>query len=224
MEKRNELGFLQHYQNPLIDKIQFCFDGNCVIYLKDGSTRTHFVDCGVSYNKQFGIPISPDGMLLFVSSWEKGLTAYHTLTGEKIWHFRSTRIGTVLAYSNFLLAHRYCSALLRLDLSTGTLIQETKSGTIECIQRLDERYVFIDRLRGKYCVIDAETEEIYKNYPNKTVNPRNCWSLCIRTLFLEDGQLYAEGFEGYPNKDYNNEQQEDFYRMLDADFYKQKEK
>lgn len=219
MEQRNKDGFLQHYQNPLIDWIQFKFDGTCSIYFKDGSTADHFVDCEAAYHEQFGIPVSPDGKLLFVSSWEKGLTAFHTITGEKVWHFRSTKIGTVFAYPNFLIARRYGKALLKLDLRSGIVLQELKSGTLERIYRLDDNYLFVDRLRGKYCVLDAAAMEILKTYSPKTVNPSNCLSLCIREARLQDGQLHIRGFEEYPNRNRAVSQYTAFYRTIDPDFY-----
>lgn len=219
MEKRNDAGFLQHYQNPLIDRIQFKFDGRCTIYFKDGNTADHFVDCEVVYNEQFGIPISQDGKLLFVSSWEKGLTAYNTIASEKMWHFRSTRIMDVFSYTDFLVALRYGKALLKIDLTSGALLQELKSGTLEDIHRLDDKYFFADRLRGKYCVMDAMTMEIVKTYSPKVVNPWNCLSHVIRNAFLRDGRLYIEGFEDYPNRTAVSCQRS-FEREIDPDFYR----
>ena len=219
MEKRNDAGFLQHYQNPLIDRIQFKFDGSCTICFKDGSTADHFVGCEVVYNEQFGIPISQDGKLLFVSSWEKGLTAYDTIEGKKLWHFRSTRIANVFTYPHFLVAFRYNRALLKIDMSSGALLQELKSGSLEHARRLDDRYFFADRFRGKYCVMDAMTMETVKTYSSKVVNPSNCWSHVIRDAFLRDGRLYIEGFEDYPNRNHTVSCQQDFEREIDSDFY-----
>lgn len=219
MEKRNDAGFLQHYQNPLIDRIQFKFDGSCTICFKDGSTADHFVDCEVVYNEQFGIPISQDGKLLFVSSWEKGLTAYDTIGGKKLWHFKSTRIMDVFSYPNFLIALRYNKALLKIDPTSGALLQELKSGSLEDMHRLDDRHFFVDRLRGKYCVMDAMTMGIVKTYSPRVVNPSNCLSHVIRDAYLRDGRLYIEGFEDYPNRNHAVSCQQDFEREIDSDFY-----
>ncbi len=219
MEKRNDAGFLQHYQNPLIERIQFKFDGSCTIYFKDGNTVDHFVGCEVVYNEQFGIPISQDGKLLFVSSWEKGLTAYDTIEGKKLWHFRSTRIANVFTYPHFLIAFRYNRALLKIDMSSGALLQELKSGSLEHARRLDDRYFFADRFRGKHCVMDAMTMGIVKTYSPRVVNPSNCLSHVIRDAFLRDGRLYIEGFEDYPNRNAAVSCQQDFIREIDPDFY-----
>lgn len=219
MKQRNENGFLQHYQNSLIDSIQFKFDGMCTIYFKDGGSADHFVGCNVVYNEQFGIPISPDGKLLFVNSWEKGLTAFRTTTGEKIWHFKATRIGTVFSFSDFLIAHKCDEALLKIDLFSGTLRQALKSGTLSGIYLLDNRYFFADRLRGKYCVIDAMTMANTKTYSLKSVNPSNCLSHTIRKAYLQDGRLYIEGFEDYPNRNYAVSCPNTFCREIDPDFY-----
>lgn len=219
MEKRNAEGFLQHFDNPFVDRIQYKFDGSCTIFFKDGSTKDHFVGCDVVYNEQYGIPVSLDGRMLFVGSWEKGLTAYDTVTGERKWRYRPARIRSIFVYSDFLVVCRCGAALLKLDSHTGELIWEKKSGTMEEIHRLDDRYFFVDCLRGKYCVMDAMTMEIVKVYSPKTVNPSDCLSHVIREACLREGRLYIEGFEDYPNRNYRDSCQSNFYREIDPDFY-----
>ncbi len=219
MEKRNELGFLQKYQNPLIKQIQFCYDGTCTIFFKDGTTRSHFVNCEVAYNEQHGIPLSLDGTKLFVSSWERGLTAYDTMTGETVWHYKTTRVGRVFCFGSFLIAHRYVVALQQVDVLSGELRNEIKSRALERVCALDNKHLFVDRLKGKRCIMDAETMEIIKRYNEKIVNPFNCLSHCIREAELRDGQLFIEGFERCRNRNINDDETKDFYRMIDSDFY-----
>lgn len=219
MEKRNELGFLQHYQNPLIDSIQYLYDGNCCIYFKDGTTKTHFVNCEVVYNEQFGIPLSLDGTKLYVSSWERGLTAYNTITGEEIWRYKRTRIGNVFCYDNFLVAHRYGMALLQFDLNSGELTNEIKSTTLEHIFALDQKYLFVNWWKRKNCIVDAKTLQMVKSYSEKEVNPFDCLGHSIREAHIVDGKLFIEGFESCRNRDMNDQETKTFYRMIDADFY-----
>ena len=85
MIKYNTLGFLQQYQNPLIDCIQYLKNGYCDIYFTDGRKVRHFINCETVYNRQFGIPLSSDGKFVYVSSWEKGLTyvAEGSITSEE---------------------------------------------------------------------------------------------------------------------------------------------
>ena len=219
MMERNSLGFLQHYDNPLMDKIQYKSDGSCTVYFKDGSIKDHFIDCETVFNHQYGIPASKDGKLLFVGSWEKGLTAYDTVTGEKKWKYRPGSNRNIFVYSDFLVMCRGNRALVKLDLLTGEVLWEQKSGTLEHIYRLDDRYIYAETLRGKHCVLDVTTMEVVKKYPPKTVNPSNCLSHVIREACLQDGRLFIEGFENYPNRNYRDSCQSNVYREIDPDFY-----
>lgn len=219
MEKRNELGFLQRYQNPLIDHIQYLYDGNCCIYFKDGTTRTHFVDCEVVYNSQFGIPLSLDGTKLYVSSWERGLTAYNTITGEKLWQYKRTRIQNVFCYDSFLIAYRYGLALLQFDVNTGELLNGISSRSLEFVYGLDQNYLYVNKWKRKNCIVDAKTLCMVKSYPEKLVNPYECLGCTIRDAHLRDGKLFIEGFESCRYRNNNDSETKEFYRMIDTDFY-----
>ena len=218
MMERNTQGFLQHFDTPLVEKIQYNFDGSCTVYFKDGSRKDHMIGCEV-FNRQYGIPVSLDGKMLFLGSWEKGLTAYDTVTGEKKWRYRPARIRFIFVYSDFLVVCRGNASLLKIDLHTGEVLWEQKSGTLEHIYRLDDRYIYAETLRGKHCVLDVTTMEVVKKYPPKTVNPSNCLSHVIREAYLQEGRLYIEGFEDYPNRNYRDSCQSNFYREIDPDFY-----
>ena len=188
-------GFKETLDSDVIREILFFYDGLCKVYFCNGTVKELNTVCD-GYNSQFGVPISPDGKILFVSSWETGLHAYNIDSGKELWHFKSTRIKAVYAYDTYLIAIRYCKAVIKLDIADGTKIGEMTSGTIEHSFSVTGPFVLIDTYRGKLSVIDTASLSVFKQYPSKTVNPLNAISFMIRETYLKRNRLTICGLEG----------------------------
>lgn len=153
MRIQNHIGYFEEtFDSKIISRVTCTYEGLCSVYFCDGRVHTLTTVADV-YNRQFGIPVSLDGKVLFVSSWETGLHAYSVATGEEIWHFKSTRIKAVYVAEKYVVAIRYGESILKLNIADGTKIGELRSGTIECSFGLEFPYILIDTYRGKLSVI-----------------------------------------------------------------------
>ncbi len=199
MISHNENGILQTYQNPLITQIQFYHSGACEIHFVNGETRTVNIGCKPAYNSQFGIPLSQSGELLFLGSWEKGLSAFETRTGKLSWHYKATRIMKIMLFDSYLVCVQYGKQLLKLNQQTGEVLGALQSGTIERAFRLSDSLILADKVRGKLSLVEADTLGIQKIYSKKEINPLGCLSQIIREATLQDGHLTIAGFEGVLN-------------------------
>ncbi len=218
MQQSCDREWIYNYSNPIIEKIHLHSDGYCTIYFRNETVVRHFVNCEAVYQTQFGLPISLDGKLLFISSWEHGLTAFDTLSGELRWQYEKSRIKSVFPYSNFVVACRYGIGLIKIDIGTGTVLQEIKSGTLEHCYYLDRKHLLLDRWRGKLSVLDGEAMGMVKTYSKKIYNPNDCWSLVITNVYLQHREIIIEGFENYANRDFQDSNQRTFRRVLDSSF------
>ena len=142
-------GYFEEYiTSPIISKVTCPYVGGlCSVHFRDGNVYT-LNTVADGYNSQFGIPVSLDGKVLFVSSWETGLHAYSITTGEEIWHFKSTRIKAIYVAETYVVAIRYGESILKLNIADGTKIGELRSGTIECSFGLEFPYILIDTLHS----------------------------------------------------------------------------
>ena len=192
--QKNNGYFEEFFDSKIISKIACSYAGLCSVYFCDGKTRT-FATMASVYNRQYGIPFSSDGKVLFVSSWETGIHAYDIDTGKEIWRFKSTRIMSVYVSETYLIAIRYGEAILKLDIVNGTKIGELRSGTIEASYELDRLHILADTYRGKLSVIDMDALSVVKQYPDSLINPTKAISFMIREVALKRNKLMITGLE-----------------------------
>ena len=215
--ERVHYAFIERFENGIIDKIVCSYDGNCTIYFRQGEQKKIFTGCS-SYNAQYGIPISNDGKLMFVSSWEKGLVVYDTGTGEIVWRYKRSRVTSITVREEFVIICRYGYAIIKLDIKTGQVLTEITGCSIERRHELNDRKILVESIRGKLCVIDIYTMEIVKRYGDKICNPNQCLSLLIQKVELEDNKLIISGLEDYANRNRYNENKTAYRRVIDEDF------
>ena len=213
-----EYGFKENIYNGVINKIVCSYDGNCRIYFYDGTIKVINVGCD-SFNSQYGIPVSQDGRKIFVGSWETGLNAYNTRTGELVWKFKSTRVCSIFVYSKYVIIIKYGKAIIKLNIDNGEVIEQLNSGTIESIYDIGSNYIFIDMYRGKYSVLNSDTMQICKKYNTKLINPTCSLSVIIQNVSLNNNQLKVKGFEeiGY-SMDAFAKNMNNFERIIDNEF------
>ena len=190
-------GYFETYPlSATVSKITCPYVGGlCSVHYLDGTVHS-LNTVADGYNSQFGLPVSPDGKLLFVSSWDTGLHAYDIITGKEIWHFKSTRIKAVYTAETYVVAVRYGNSILKLNIADGSKIGELRSGTIECSFELSFPYVLIDTYRGKLSVIDMNTLTVARQYARTQINPINAISFMIREVSLKRNKLTISGLEG----------------------------
>lgn len=186
--------FEEFFDSKIISKVTCTYEGLCSVHFCDGRICT-FETVADGYNRQYGIPASLDGKVLFVGSWEKGLFAYDIETGKEIWRFESTRITSIYVSETHVVAIRYGEAILKLDIANGTKIGELRSGTIEDTFELDPLHILVDTYRGKLSIVDTDALAVVKQYPDPLINPTKAISFMIREASLERNKLTISGLE-----------------------------
>lgn len=215
-----DYGFVERIENAVVEKIVFRYNSTCTVYFHDKPSRELNIECS-SYNSQYGIPISEDETKLFVGSWEKGLCAYDIVSGELLWRFKPGKIRNIFVYSKFLIVSRAYSSVVKIDIETGEMIENIKSGTLEHIFDLGFPYIFADTISGKHCIIDIEEMAVVKKYGSKIVNPFDCLSLMIANAIRQQNVITILGIEEYPKKMFCPKvasKGKSFLRVIDSDF------
>jgi outer membrane protein assembly factor BamB len=215
--------------NKLIEVDEHKFEGTCTIHFHGKPPKefnNNVIDFDTLHTHSFGIPVSEDGSKLFVGSWykvedgvKKGLRAYDTETGSLLWRLNEGKICETFVYSDCLIVLKANSAIFKVSIDNGEILEQVKSGTIEQIFDLGIPYVLADTVSGKLSVIDTKKMLVVKKYKPKQVNPNDCLSLVIQRTILQDNTLTIFGFEEYPNSDYSVADSKIFDRIIDTNFY-----
>ena len=223
-------GFVETIENGIVKKV-VCSNENgiCIVYFYDKPPIELNVGCSV-YNRQYGIPVSEDGSKLFIGSWEKGfgglekgLMAYDTTSGSLLWRLAEGKIRHIIVYQNYLITLKTNAAIFKVDISSGAILDQIKSGTIENLYNLGFPYVLVDAVVGKLCIIDVESMSITKKYGSKhgskLINPSNCLSVLIQSATLQGNTLTISGVEQeHFNRTFDVSNHKSFSRIIDADF------
>ena len=176
-------------ENGIIDKIVSLYCDNadeeniCIMY---ANGRKHYIGIPIdSYNSQYGLPVSNDSSLLYVSSWEKGLMAYDIESGALVWRFKASRICDIAVYDGFIVVKKDSHAIIKLNEKTGEFISEIKSGTILRFNYLNDKFALVDSIRGKISLVDVHTMQIVRKYPH---------NFAAVNAYLRGNELHVTGF------------------------------
>ena len=214
MITRKNSGFLQTYNNVRIAEIEFFHSGDCQIQFTDGTERRLQIGCEPVYHVQFGVPVSEDGKLLYLSSWETGLTAFDTENGEKRWSYRSTRVGPVFVWQDYVIAVKYGEKLIQLNASTGSVEQERRSSTLETAFLLQNGQIYVNAIKGRDAIVTPDSLEIIRQFTKKETNPDSCLSHVVTGASLSNGMVEITGFESGRNRNPTDTESISFRRIL----------
>ena len=189
-----ENGFLTIFENKIVDKVLCKYDESCTIIFHDKSCKELKLNFS-SYNSQYGIPVSEDGRILFVSSWEEGLFAYDIASGSVIWHLKTSRITSIVVHPTYVSTQKYGESIIKLSIDSGKVLSEIKSGTIETQFHLGGPHILVNSIKGKLSVVDTDKMLVTKKYRPKIVNPSNSLSIIIQNAVLEKNELTIFGLE-----------------------------
>lgn len=196
-------GFIETYQNKYIESIIAKYNESIAVNFCNKTKKEFKLQCD-SFNSQYGIPISIDGKLLFLTSWDwwEGIRAYNIESGELVWQYKKGRIRNVYTYQKYLVALRANKSIVKLDIETGEVIDETITGNgIESMFMLNESSVLVDRIRGKISVVDVNDMKVTKTYDMRTANPKDCLGFDVTDAVLENNKLVISTLEQYPKSE-----------------------
>lgn len=193
-------GFRHCYDHNTIAFTDCDYDtGNCTVTFHDMSTKTIKTPCS-SYNSQYGIPVSPDGKLLFYTDWYKGLYVHQIDDGKLIWYMRKSRLTSMHVTEDCLYVTRYCKTFYKIDYHNQTIVNEITGTDINKFVYFEDDTCLLWFSKGCICHIDCKTFDIIAKYPNKIYNPNECLSLRVRNAYRQNNTFYIEGFESYPHR------------------------
>lgn len=200
-------GFKEHLKYSPIEKAIFQIDdayskGKYSLFFRDGNV----IEGGFEgkklepiYSRQYGVPPSIDGKMLFWGNWYNGLYAANAADGSIAWHLRSSKITNIFVFSNYLVALRCNYALQKLDVNSGKAIGEVRGTSFIKSWRLDERNVLLDGKHNKFLLVDTEKLEVIRTYPKTLIDTGQWLHPVPRTVWVENGELMVEGFEDDPS-------------------------
>jgi len=212
-----EGGFVEKKVSDIISEITFLYDGRCTIQYEDGSRHVIRVDVS-AFNTQFGIPVSFDNKLLFVTSWETGIVAIYIETGEIKWHYRSTRITSVTVYPDYIALTRYGYGLLKIDCMSGKLLGLVKGTSFEYHHLICGSFLLIDKAGGNMCIADTASMQVTKSYRSRQTNPNRCLAFSLGGAYTKEHALFIFGREYYPHGRTTDQTQYQFDRKIDDDW------
>ncbi len=208
-------GFTQTMTHPTVRALDCdCTQGTCTVQYADGSTRTHMIGCTV-FNAQYGIPVSDDGQVLFVTSWEHGLRAVDAASGETRWQYPQSGLAQLILSGDRIFAHRLSKSLIALDAQTGAVSATLPLHDSDGIALLSPNRGLAWSNGGRARLIDLDTVTIARRYTGHEINPNRCLSVLIQSAAIEDDRLVLRGIECYPNGDYANATDYPFRRTIE---------
>jgi len=200
----------------------------CIVHFRNQSLKKLYnIKFSALSNSLHGVHVSEDGSKLFVDAWEngisglkKGISAYDIASDSLIWRLAEGKIGRIFVYPGYLIASKVLANIFKVDINSGAMLSNIKSGTIESLYDLGFPFVLADTISGKLSVIDVEKMLVVKKYSKNLINPSNYLSHVIRDATLRDNILSISGFEDNP--DYTSSEFIEpnyFERVIDTDFY-----
>ena len=198
-----------------IEQVELLYDnGLCTIRFQDGTVRS-FERPWESYHVAwYGLRFTPDGRRMFTGSWETGVFALDTYTGETLWQYKCTRIRELFLCKDAVLAMRFGHSLCKLDLMTGALLGTVSGSALESCFQLNEHLVLLESKYGKLCVVDTDSMTIVQKFAAAVYNPNRCSSLLIQDARLKDGEVLISGLEKYPDGRGDSEEAQAFERRI----------
>lgn len=172
--QHSAVGFTCRYMpgNSII-QADFSFEEHsAILYYADGSTNTITWDQSIVmdvYTQEYGVGISPDGALLFVPSWEMGITCLSAADGHILWQFRKKHARQIYCYDNFLICFFEGEALRRISYTGEELQRLPFSGDTTDCWGLADGPLLIGPKRGKFSLLHPLDLSVIRTIPQEAV-------------------------------------------------------
>lgn len=215
----------QRYENPLIQEIRLLYhtDENgkgslCKVIFRDGTSDTYRVNTSAAYLQQYSVPISEDGTIMYVSDWNKGLTAYDTRSGNEIWRIKRPHIRMTHLFSDYGVTLQTGKSLIQFDCQTGavrkTLGGEKAGKAIKGMYFLKDEMVLVYWYLGSACIIDCRSMTVKERIDPAVLNPHDCYSLAILNAYVKGNKVIVSGWEQGSMKEPRYKPQHDYERVI----------
>lgn len=172
-------------------------DGNVEIHDVRGVRLARFQTVyQPGFNSQYPPPLSPDGAVLYVGSWERGLFCYDVARGSLKWRQGPGRVRGIFPFAGGVVVEMCGRGLYRRLQDTGELVDTAKMSGVEVVRRLSGEMLFAGPLRNRYLVLELSTLRRIGSVTDRDVNPLRRLSFVVRDAVGDLDQLIITGFEG----------------------------
>ncbi|GAB3284711.1 hypothetical protein GCM10027347_61750 [Larkinella harenae] len=204
-----------HFQHAHIQTLQYESDGFLTVVDQQGQPINKFktVAC-IAYNAQYGTPISNDGQLVLIGSWERGLFCYSIKEQKLVWKAGPGRVRGILVSDDSLLIEMEGRGIYRRNLYSGKLIEIIKLPAIETFKQLNATELFAGPGRGVYWLFHLPSMQPTKQVKARDLNVNNCLSYVIEDVYYRDQVLLVKGFEQYKDRNYEDKATTNFERLI----------
>lgn len=212
----------QKYNNPLVYEIRLLHKhpGNdkngdyCEVIFNDGGSAIYKLNNSAAFTKQYGVPLSADGSIMFVCDWNKGLTAYDTRSGNELWQMKKPHIRMTLIFQNFGVTVQCNKGLIQFDLQTGDVLKTIGGGEIEQLFSLKDELALVYRYKGSACIIDCRSMTVVQTIPYSVLDPYECQSFVLLDAYVKANKVIIAGFESGARFDAKYKPQHNFERII----------
>ncbi len=219
MQKEKDNGdLLEIPHDSQIEKACISKNGDYRFINRDGAEiRGRFPENYFNYIDVYnsGVPVSADGKLLLLLNWEKGLFAFNSADGSEAWRFKKTKFKRVIPYPEYVLVLRQYCGIYQLDLSSGKELQFLSGPSAHNFWKLNSTEILVDSLKGRLCILEADTLQVVESFSSRQFNPTSCLSHVIRDAKLDGEKLIISGFREHPNMRKTEGSLEDFVTVLE---------
>jgi hypothetical protein len=155
------------------------------------------------YNAQYSVPLSTDGNLLYVPTWNRGLFCYDTHSGTLVWRQGPGKVRQIEVVGDSLVIEMADRGIYVRDARTGRLVREVKLGSIEAFIRVGPTELFAGPKRNRFYLLDLPSLQVSHEIPGSMLNPRGCLSFMVLEAHLTGDALVLSGWERYPDGNYD---------------------
>lgn len=219
MNKIFESGILTIFIEPNqfnIKEVKFNTEGLCHVISTSNILITEYQTiCTPAYNYQYDIPITKDGKLMFIGSWEKGLYCYDIITGKSIWNQKSNKIRNIILADNELIVEVCDKGIYKRDIEKGNILSEIKMKNIQFLYPISPYEIFTGYIKNNYFIYEIPNLIMKYQIPEKLLNPSKAYSFNILDATMKDDKLSISGWEQYRNKDTKNNEVFNFERVIE---------
>lgn len=196
--------------------VEFIDGGSCLAYDATGRLLSQFdTDYSFAYNELIGAPLSADGRLLFVSSWERGVSCYDVCSGERIWREGPGRARKLFVVDDRLVVEMVSRGIYVRFCSSGKLVKLVTMTTMQCMFRPHPSRLFVGPKRNQYYLLGLPELEVRRKIKANVINKNECLSFVITGCKLvDDSTLRVGGFESYPHGVYGDSKTKNFSRKV----------
>ena len=156
-----------------------------------------------AFNGQYPPPASPDGKVLYVGTWTRGLHCYEVSSGKLLWRKGPGKVRHIFPVNGAVVTEMADRGLYRRDQTTGELTGQMKMAGISFAQSIGPDRIFAGPFRRKYLVVEIPELKPVAQVAEADLNPDDCLSLMLLAVAPSSGSFIASGWEEYPDRNFN---------------------